>query len=195
MSSDLARRDRLVANWAKSLKASGVSFSTETLERVTANDLRMVDRARAEGRLLDKKRKRKAKPHTGVARPDLHAEAQATKIGGQFFARPVATLIDASPRVSLSGVNAERTLAMQRRIRHLSQRGEGRIKANETMDKGPWLYPQLAREIVMTTVAYEAGLGGYAGLNARDKYRRLRRALEDICNRSDSAVGVAWWVK
>ena len=196
MTDGIARRDRHVARWAETLRSQGVEFSQETLERSIANDLRLVDRAKADGR-IGRKRKKAKKARTGVARPDLHAESQAAKIGAEFFSRSIPTLQTApvADASKLRGVEAERFFAMQRRIRILSQRGPGRIRANQTIEQGPWVYPNFAREIALTTIAFEAGLGGYRELSAEDRRRRFLRALEDICNRSDAVVGVGWWVK
>ncbi len=196
MSDDLARRDRLVAQWALSLKERGAPVPTETLQRITANDLRLVDRAKADGRLGTRKKPKKWRQRReGVARPNLHAEAQAAAMGGSFFTREVKTLVDA-PRVeSVSGLDAERLVAMQRRIRLLTQRGPGRIKSNQTIEQGPWVYPKFANEIGMTCLAYNMRIGGYRDLNMRDRNRRFYRCLQDICDRSDAVIGVAWWVK
>lgn len=196
MTDGIARRDRHVARWAESLRQRGVPFSSEALQRSIAEDLRVAERAKAEGLIGRKKKTKKAK-RAGVARPDLHAEALAQKIGGEFFTRSIPT-VQTAPVADVSklrGVEAERHYAMQRRIKHLSQRGQGRIKADQTLEQGPWLYPTFAREIALTTIAYGACLGGYKDLNAEDRRRRFLRALEDICNRSDAAVGVGWWVK
>lgn len=194
MSDDLNRRDRLVASWAASLKASGIQFSQETLQRITANDLRMVDRAKADGRLGPAKRTKRKERKRDVARPHLHAEAQADKIGGTFFAREVKSLLDAPAVADVKGVDAERLYAMERRIKALSARGEGRIKSNQTFDKGPWLYPAFAREIGLTCLAFNMRLGGYRELSPRDRSRRFYRALQDICDRSTGLLG-PWWVK
>jgi hypothetical protein len=194
MSDDIARRDRLVANWATSLKRQGVEFSTDALQRVTANDLRIVDRARADGRMRTK-RKPKGKQRPGVARPQLHAEALAAKVGGSFYAKTVADLGPAPREAKLRGLDAERQVAMQRRIKLLTERGAGRCLANETIEKGPWIYPSFAKEIGMTCLAYNMRIGGYRDLSDVDRGRRFFRALQDICDRPDALVGVPWWVK
>jgi hypothetical protein len=197
MTDGITRRDRHVANWARSLKAQGVQFTSEDLQKIIAEDLRLVDRARAEGKLGNRKgpTKKKKGLRQGVARPDQHAEAIAAKQGQEFFARSIPTL-ETAPRVEkLTGVDAERDFAMQARVRLLSRRGPGRIHANQTIEQGPWEYPAFANQIAMATLAYSAGLGGYRDLKPADRLRRYRRAIEDICNRSDAVVGFGWWVK
>lgn len=186
---------------AKALKERGIEFRSEGLMQEVASDLRLVDRVRAEGGLGEKKKRKKAsKPklttplRKGVARPELHAEMLARQVGGEFFARSYAET--ATPRSQrLTGVDAERVIAMQRRIALLSKRGPGRLKSNQTIEQGPWEYPEFARQVALTTVCFNAGLGGYKDLKPLDKRRRFFRALEDICNRSDAVIGFGWWVK
>lgn len=196
MTDGITRRDRHVANWARSLREQGAQFTSEDLQKIIAEDLRLVDRARAEGKLGRRKGpKKKRGLRQGVARPNMHAEAIAERQGQEFFARSIPTL-EQAPRVQrLSGVEAERDFAMQARVRILCRRGPGRIRANQTIEQGPWEYPAFANQIAMATLAYSAGLGGYRDLKPADRLRRYRRAIEDICNRSDAVVGVSWWAK
>jgi hypothetical protein len=200
MADPLTRRDLHFAARANAIKAAGGEVRTDAIQRSVAEDLRLVDRAKAEGKLGQRRKaKKKHAPkftdRPGVARPELHAEALARQSGAQFFARAVKDERPASPTAALTGVAAERMMAMQRRILLLSQRGAGRLKNNQTIEQGPWLYPTFARLIVTTTVAFNAGLGGYKDLRPADRRRRYFRALEDICNKSDAAVGVGWWVR
>ena len=193
------RRDLHFEARAQSLKTRGLEVRSDALLREVSEDLRLVDRARSEGLLgaRPKRTKRKFVPRftrQGVARPELHAESLAAKAGGQFFARAVKDAPSPFPEDHVRGVDAERRNAMLKRIRLLAERGPGRIKANQTIEQGPWLYPDFARQVALTCFAFNARLGGYRGLRASDRRRRFFRALEDICNRSDSAVGVGWWV-
>jgi hypothetical protein len=193
------RRNLHLAHRAQAIKARGGDVRSDLIMKQVADDLRLVDRAKAEGAIGQrKKRKSKFAPKytAPVARPELHAEALARKTGSTFFSREV---LDSTPRgrssvERITGVDAERSMAMQRRLALLSERGPGRVKSEQSVEKGPWIYPALAREIIMTTLAYNASLGGYRGLNARDRRRRFFRALEDLCTRSNRLVGVGWWV-
>ncbi len=196
-----------LATRAQHLKSLGVEVRSADLEREVASDLQLLDRARAEGALGGGKKRKKEQRRNyttdpAVARPELHAEALARKAGGEFFARPTsggnhrahASFLKKALR-GLNGVDAERLVAMEKRISLLSERGPGRLKADQTMEQGPWLYPSFVMRIVTTTIAFSQKLGGYRGLTYVDRRRRFFRALEDLCNQSNAAVGFGWWVK
>lgn len=193
----------------QSLRDMGVEVRPALIEKEVADDLRLIDRVKAEGALGGRRKSKIKTPAKKqdtrgslVARPELHAEALARKTGGQFYASPVNTNethrqhSDFLKRAlkGVSGVDAERLVAMEKRIAMLSERGPGRIKADQSYEQGPWLYPSFVRMIVLTTLAFSQKLGGYHGLRYPDRRRRFFRQLEDICNKSNAVLGVGWWV-
>ena len=193
----LEKRDLRVAQWAKSFKDRGLAVPVAEIERQVQDDLRLVERARSEGLIKNHSRKKKRnKLRPGVARPRLHAEALANEMGGKFFARTVPELEHAAPALpALRGVDAERNLAMQRRIKLLTAKGDGRLLSGKSIHHGAWEYPAFAREIALTTLCYQMKLGHYKELSADDRRRRYIRAMTDIADRSNAVVGYGWWVR
>lgn len=193
------RRDVHFEARAQSLKARGIEVRSEEVKRQVAADLQLVDRVKAENpSMFGRRPRKKAKPKlttADVARPDLHAEALARKSGGEFYARAVDPNDNETVGRKLKGLEAEKTMALVRRLNILKRRGPGRIRGNQTMDQGPYEYPRLATKIACLGMSYEMKLGDFRGKTKAEANKILRRFLEDICDESNAVVGVPWWVK
>lgn len=183
---------------ASRLKAQGVEFSYDQLLRRTAEELRLTDRAKAEGAIRRVTRTRaerdEARRTRRAARPELQAHAQARKVGGQFWAREAAPQAAAPALAMPTGLDAERLIALMARVKLLCSRGPGEQRRNGTIGDGPWLYPKFAPRLAVVMMFYARALGGYRELSYLDRQRRFLRAIEDICDESNAAVGVGWWV-
>jgi hypothetical protein len=192
----LAKKEFRVSQWAESLQRRGLPVPATAIERQVQEDLRLVERARSEGLIKRKHRKQKNKLRPGVARPDIHAEALANQTGTKFFARAVPELETAAPALTaLRGVDAERNLALSKRIKLLTSKGDGRLLAGKALHQGQWEFPAFAREIALTTLCFQMRLGSYKELSADDRRRRYIAAMTDIADRSNAVVGYGWWVK
>jgi hypothetical protein len=124
------------------------------------------------------------------------AEALANQTGSKFFARAVPELETAAPALTaLRGVDAERNIALSKRIKLLTSKGDGRLLAGKALHQGQWEFPAFAREIALTTLCFQMRLGSYKELSADDRRRRYIAAMTDIADRSNAVVGYGWWVK
>lgn len=191
MSRDLDRRNWHAEQHANGLRKLGVEFRYEDLQRQAAEDLRVVDRLRSLGAIRQRKVDETAAA-AKRARAQLHAEAQAAKVGAAFHRveDPVDTKVVLPP---VKGVDAERLAALGARVAELMRRGPGRIKGNNIED-GPFLYPAFARRLAVLTVWFSRGLGGFRGLSYVDRRRRYLRLVEQIADESDALFpGRNWW--
>lgn len=188
------------------LQARGVPFNAEALRRRVADELRLVDRARSEGALRSvtrtKAERDEARRARRAARPELQAHAQARKVGGEFFTREAPRAATTSPRDATKspilqmpkGLEGERLAALAARVNLLCSRAQGTQRRNGSMSDGPWLYPKFAPRLAVLSVFFARGLGGFKGLSYADRQRRFVREVERICDESNAAVGVGWWV-
>lgn len=187
------RRDLHFEARAKSLKALGVEVKAEVLTAQVVKDLQLVDRMRADG-LIGGGVKRRRKKLSDVARPEAHADSLARKAGGSLQVKAVNSFGTESKGRKLTGVEAERTMAMVARMNLLKRRA-GRVKANQTIEQGPYEFPKFAAKIAGLGLGYGMRTGGFRGLSDGDAYNLMRRKLEDICDESNAAVGFNWWVR
>lgn len=192
MTSPLARRDWFVEAQARRRQALGLAVPTEAIQRQAAEDLRLLDAARAAGHLrvksdVGKKRRQEL-------RESRKAGAQAAQIGGRMQVRSNLPAVDAPiGGKRYTGVDAERIYAMANRLRFISRRTGDRILRGADLESG-FQYPALARAAAEAVMNHDARRGEYAGKSAEDRDRILIRQLEDVCDRSN-AVLPAWWVK
>ena len=165
-----------------------MSVPTEALQRQAAADLRHLDAARASGALRTMTAPRKVAPK--VADP---GQAEARRAGGRLAVRslPATDRLIAPP--ALTGVDAQRDLAMKRRLRQIAQRA-GAFKNGKDIGSG-FEFRTLAEAVISTIVNHDARRGVYAGKNDRDRDRILRAALERICDKSNAVIRPGWWVK
>lgn len=196
MSESLDRRDFFVESTVRAAKLEGREVDAEQVGREAARDLALLDKAVASGEInLNPDKPKKPDP---VPKSDAAAKA-ARERGQSFIARPEGA--DDRRLPAISGVEALKLLAMDRRLRILCKPVPGyRFKCDkdglldEPIGNG-CEYPLFANLVFMHTAGFSRGLMSYKGLNYEDRKRKYNRAIEDICDRSDAAVGYAWWVK
>lgn len=175
---------------AAPLVARGLPVSTEALQREAADDLRLVDAARASGAL----RVASSKPARKPAAPLGHrAQDQASRLGGKAYVKQLPA-VD-RPRVARkpTGVEAERMSAMIRRIALICQKVD-RAKNGEEMGKA-FAYPALVTALAIATQNKDMLRGPYFGRSARDRDRIYWAEIERICDQSNAVIRPAWWVK
>lgn len=195
MTDSLERRDWFVDLAARKARAVGAPVSTEVLQRQAAEDLRLVDRAKAEGGLRAAKTARKMSPQDVIAhKQSLKAEAQAAKLGASVRRRALPKIDRQRKLAPLRGVEAQKTFAMAARLRLIGTRSGLRLRTGQDMEHG-FAYAALARAAAEETTNHDARRGPYMGASATDRDRILYRRLEDICDRSNAVVGFSWWVK
>lgn len=195
MTDSLERRDWFVGLAARKMQAAGVSVPTEALQRQAAEDLRLVDRAKAEGALRARKDAKKLTPAEVIAqKQSLKAEAQAEKIGAHVRRRQLPVKDKQRRLAPLRGIEAQKTYAMAARLRLIGTRSGLRLRTGTDMEHG-FEYAALARAAAEETTNHDARRGPYMGVSATDRDRILYRRLEDICDRSNAVVGVNWWVR
>lgn len=206
MSEDLARRDHFVDSTVRAAKAEGRDIDAEAVARDVARNLSVLDRARAMGELQDPKPRDKAAPRPTPEKPAVnHASMFAQRMGATMWEAPLTNEPERQlPK--LRGVDAVRLLAMDKRIRLLMTPVPG-YKLKVTRDPTTGMvtdceplgnqcqYPAFANRLFMEMACFARSQGTYAGMSYADRWRKYVRAVEDICNRSDAVVGVAWWVK
>jgi hypothetical protein len=200
------RRDWFVAQYARRLQAAGVAVPHDAIQRQAAEDLRLVDRARAAGAIADAKPAKRDEKQTGSSTERrAHAHQLAERRGGHFYKRdqnegviltPDGKARSNKPQRSklpkLSGVEAMRLSKLLERVALLcSKRGHVRGKC---IDEQDFVYPAYAKQIAHEFSTFTLGSGRYRDLSSQDKHRAYYRALTDICDRSNGAVGVGWWV-
>ena len=117
----LERRDWFVEAQARRRKAMGLTVSTEALQRQSAEDLRLVDQARASGDLKvsrDSKADRDASiKRTAIRTGVSPAQVEAAKIGATAYVRPLPSQSVVRKPAALTGVAAQKHIAMEARIR------------------------------------------------------------------------------
>ncbi len=202
MSEDIARRDHFVDSTVRAARAEGREIDAEAVGREVAHNLSVLDRATATGELKVPERS----APTPRERPAVnHASMFAARMSATMWEAPL-TVEDERPTPKLTGVDAMRLLAMDKRIRHLMAPVPGyKLKVTrdpttgEVTDCEPLgnqcQYPAFANRLFMEMACFSGARGTYAGMPYADRWRKYVRAVEDICNRSDAAVGVPWWVK
>lgn len=202
MSDELARRDYFVERAVTSARADGDVVDAEAIARQAARDLGVLDRALAEGDLSTKK---EAKPAAPQPRGDA-AQRLASSVGATTWERPLGNADDEKALPKLTGVDAVRLFAMEKRLRLLLQPVPGYVLK---LERDPLTgavtnceplgnqcaYPAFANLLLGHMFCFSRGQGSYRDMKYADRWRKYVRAVEDICNRSDAAVGVPWWVK
>lgn len=191
MSDSLARRDWHVEARARRYRALGLPVPAETLQRQAAEDLRLLDSARAAGALRVKSGVKSPAPARKRQDP---AQRDAAAIGASVRVRdlPAADAPRALP--PLRGVDAQRTHAMAARLRLIGLRTDERIRAGADMESG-FQYARLAKAAADAVFNYGARRGPYAGKSDHDRNRILIRQLEDVCDQSNPVIGFGWWLK
>lgn len=195
MSDALERRDWFVDAQAKRFRAAGVTVPTDALQRQASEDLRLLDRARSEGALRARKEPRKMTVAEVLEQKrERKAEAQAATIGGEVRRRALPAKDKRRKLAPLTGIEAQKTYAMAARLRLIGTRSGHRLRAGQDMEHG-FEFAALARAAAEETTNHDARRGPYLGASPTDRDRILFRRFEDICDKSDALVGVAWWVK
>ena len=197
MSEDLDRRDWLVGTAVKSGKAMGLDVSAEAVERSAARDLEIVDRMKKSGSLAqrtiskaEKQERRNEETVRGQEKvAQLAAEKDATLSVSELPAVDSPIIL---PR--LSGVEAEKLIAMHQRIMKICAPVEGYVMKYAEPLGNQCQHPDLARRVLMHTACFARGIGSYSGLRYEDRQRKYVRAVEDICDASNGKLG-PWWVK
>ena len=188
MSDAIARRDWHVAAAARRFLAVGAPVPTEALQRQAADDLRLLDAARAAGALRVRKEQKAAKraPTASSA-----AQTMAAQAGGRAEVRA----IQPARRVEevLTGVEAEKVRAAQKRVALICERSH-RIRNGQDMEAGD-LYKSLTVDLREECFNHGARLGKYAGKSDIDADRIYRAAIYAICDRSNAVIRPGWWVK
>lgn len=204
MSKEIARRDFFVGSTVRAAQAEGRTVDVETVGQEVARDLNKLDRARSLGDIKVESRNKDApKPK----RDDHvnHAASFASRMGSTTWERPVG-LEREKPGPKLYGTDALRTAAMAVRVEFLLRPVPGyRLKfkrdpkTGEVTDCEPLgngcQYPEFANLLLNERWCFSKPDGSYIGLPYKDRWRKYIRAIEDICDRSDAAVGVNWWCK
>ena len=203
MSDEIARRDYFVERTVTSARAEGATVDAEAVARQAARDLGVLDRAISAGDLSTGKRtvtEEVPKPRGNAA------QNLAANMGATTWDRPLGELDNERALPKLRGVDAVRLMAMEKRLRFLLQPVPGyALKVERDPTTGvvtnceplgnQCAHPAFANRLLGEMFCFSRGQGTYRGMKYADRWREYVRAVEDICNRSDAAVGVAWWVK
>ena len=203
MSNDLARRDSIVESTVVAARAEGRDIDAEAVGREIARNFGVIDRARSIGEIRDPEpREQKAPP----PRADVdHAQSFAARMGSTMWQAPVSAADDA-PQVQLAGNDMLRALAMKARILLLMEPVPG-YKLKITKDPKTGMvtdcepignacrYPAFANRLRQEFACFASRQGTYRDMKYADRWRKHLRAVEDILDKSDAAVGVNWWVR
>ena len=152
-----------------------------------ADDLRLLDNARAAGAIKVRK-----DPKVAPKRRDP-AQHDAAAIGARVRVRDLPAVDKPRKLPPLRGLDAQRTYAMAARLRLIGQRSGNRIRAGADLEHG-FVFARLAKDAADVVMNHGARRGIYAGKSATDCDRILYRQMEDICDRSNAVVGFGWWV-
>ena len=202
MSDEIARRDYFVERSVSTARAEGYDINAEAVARQAARDLGVLDRALAVGDLSTEKR---TAPPLPKPRGNA-AEGLASSIGATTWERPLGDLDNEKALPKLRGVDAVRLLAMEKRLRLLMEPVPGYVlKIERDPATGAitnceplgnqCAYPAFANLLLGHMFCFSRGQGSYREMKYADRWRKYVRAVEDICNRSDAAVGIPWWCK
>lgn len=192
MTDSLARRDWFVEAQARRFMSLGVGVPTEALQRGAAEDLRLLDNARANGKLLATKHNPNRRVISPADRESIKAEAQAKAIGAHTYVRSLPAR-DPTPRKGLV-VDVVKVRAMSARIKLICVRDAGRLRAGADMESA-FEYRELARSLTEATINKDAKRGEYRGKSDTDRERIYLRQIEDICDRSNAVIRPNWWAK
>lgn len=196
MSKDLARRDWFVDNAVKAAKSVGANVDAETVSRQAAKDLSLLDAAVAAGDVNAKttpKEKKKPSPKGNAA------QKKARQVGQKMWEKAPTT--EDKPLEPLTGNDAIKQFAKEARIRILCKpipgyryQCDARGMIDEPLGNG-CAYPRFANLLFMHSAGFARGIMSYKGLNYVDRMRKYNRAVEDILDQSDAAVGFNWYTK
>ena len=202
MSKELARRDSIVESTVLAARAEGRTVDAEAVTNEVARNFGVIDRARAAGDLPDAKPR--AKKPAQPAPPTDHAATFAGRMGSTTWQAPL--IGDDPTQKQLRGNDMLRLIAMRERINLLMAPVPGyKIKITRDPRTGVvtdcepiWnacQYPAFANRLAMEFACYAGCRGTYAGMTYADRWRKHMRAVENILDKSDAAVGVNWWVR
>ncbi len=195
MRDPLGRRDWFVEAQARRFRSLGLAVPADAIQRSVAEDLRLTDRAKAEGALTVKSTPKRMTVGEAVAeKRSRKADVQAAAVNGTVRTRQLPAVEKAKRLAPLTGLELQRTYAMATRLRLIGQRSGTRLRTGQDMEHG-FQYARLARAAAEETTNHDARRGPYLGVCASDRDRILYRRLQDVCDKSDAIVGFAWWVK
>lgn len=196
MSNPLARRDWFVDNAVRAAKSVGANVDAEAISRQAAKDLQLLDAATATG---DVNAKTTPKAEKKPAPKGDAAKKKAREVGQKTWER--TQFAEDQPLESLKGSDAIKHMAKDARIRILCKPVPGyrfKCDARGMIDEplgNACAYPRFANLLFMHSAGFARGIMSYKGLSYVDRMRKYNRAVEDILDQSDAAVGFAWWVK
>ena len=187
--SPLARRDWHVARHAESMAARGLSVPTETLQRIAAEDLRLLDAARASGAL----RSRRAAKRPARSPSTQRAQDAADRIGGKAYIRALPAADQVRSYRAPSGVERQRLDAMVARIKIICTK-VARVRNGQDMGVG-YEHPALVTALAVVQHNFDAGRAEYHGKSDADRRRIYWSEIERICDASNAVIRPGWWVK
>ena len=179
---------------------AGMSPNAESIAKETAGLLSEMDKAIAFGDITPRRRS-PLEQRTQATKDNQLAESLAEQAGGKFFQRELPEVDPVKAMPALTGVDKQRHVAMMKRVTLLTSRSKKRRLRYgiDPIDAADFEYRELAMEIIEETLAMNHGAtnkGGvsYSMLSKNDRDRVYFAAIERICDRSNGAVGVGWWV-
>ena len=206
MSEDIARRDFFVDRTVRGAREDGVEVDAERVTRDAARDLAMLDRAKALGDIREPEKRSKLETPPPVERPRHDRVASfAQQMGATTWEAPIS-LSPEKQAPKLYGDDMVRATAMQARILLLMSPVPGyKLKITKDPKTGvitdceplgnACRYPAFANRLITEFSCFAGRRGTYAEMKYADRWRKHLRAVEDILDKSDAAVGVNWWVK